>query len=42
MVEMHMYVDNAAEEGKHLPGGLKSEQHLAGVVKHYIREAVDA
>ncbi len=33
------HVDNAAEEGKQLPGGLQSEKHLAEVVKEYDRHA---
>ena len=32
-------VDNAAEEGKHIPGGLRSEKHLAEVVREYDRQA---
>ena len=32
-------VDNAAEEGKQLPGDLKSEKHLAEVVREYDRKA---
>ena len=34
------YLTHAAEEGKHLPRGLKSEKHIVGVVKDYAREAV--
>ena len=35
------YLTHAAEEGKQLPGGLKSEIHLAEVVKDYDREAAE-
>ena len=35
------YLTHAAEEGKQLPGGLKSEKHLAEVVKDYDREAAE-
>ena len=37
----YAHVDTAAEEGKQLPGGLKSEKHLAEVVKNYDREAAE-
>ena len=37
----YAHVDNAAEEGKQLPGGLKSEKHLAEVVKDSDREAAE-
>ena len=37
----YAHVDNAAEEGKQLPGGLKSERHLAQVVKDYDRQAAE-
>ena len=35
------HVDNVAEEGKQLPGGLKSERHLAQVVKDYDKLAAE-
>ena len=35
------HVDNAVEEGKQLPGGLKSERHLVDVVKDYDRQAAE-
>ena len=34
----YAHVDNAAEEGKQLPGGLKSEKHLAEVVKDSVEK----
>ena len=37
----YAHVDNAAEEGKQLPGGLKSERHLAQVVKDYDSQAAE-
>ena len=37
----YAHVDNAAEEGKQLSGGLKSEKHLAEVVKDSDREAAE-
>ena len=37
----YAHVDNAAEERKQLPGGLKSEKHLAEAVKDSDREAAE-
>ena len=38
----YAHADNAAEEGKQLPGGLKSEKHLAEVVKDSNRQPRNA
>ena len=40
MVEMHMLITQL-KRGNILPGGLKSEKHLAEVVKDYAREAAE-
>ena len=36
--QRYAHVDNGAEEGKQLPGGLKSEKHLAEVVKDSVEK----